>query len=377
MRIDTVGVHGEAAVDGRDDTLDIETAIRNRHLDRVRCIAAERKVRGEPDASSLRQPLTVLDALGDEAEQSCKPAGVECWPAVAGVFDLSRFAEKFQPELQRVLPGLVRDLVDKALYHEGVSGVCRRTPGAAWQPDCVMEVLHTNVVDDATRKIIEIQLRLVQILVRHFRAPIVLTAACKALRPGRDLAIGVNAGVHFVQSAGTIEVILYVVFARPLQLDRPAGLLRDHGRFGDVVVRQAPPEATTDARHFNMNVLSRYAGDGMSRPRRTRRHLRRRDDVALVGLYVGIAILRLERRMRDEGYSILARNRRLRCRHRGIKITFVQYDLTIALQHLFVLAPESFAAVRSVRALLPLDVERGSSLHRSPRRGRNYRNAAR
>jgi hypothetical protein len=92
---------------------------------------------------------------------------------------------------------------------------------------------------------------------------------------------------------------------------------------------------------------------------------------------MGIAILRLERSMRDEGHAVLALDRLRRCRHRGIEVALVQDDLAVALQHLLVLLPEAFAAVVRIRASFPLDVERRAPLHRGPRRGCNDGHAAR
>ena len=54
LRIDAVGVHGEAAVYRCDDALDRELAVDDRHLHRMRRVAAEREVRGNPDAPAFR-----------------------------------------------------------------------------------------------------------------------------------------------------------------------------------------------------------------------------------------------------------------------------------------------------------------------------------
>ena len=131
LRIDAVGMHGEATVDRRDDALDRQLAIGDRHLHRMRGVAAECEVRGQPDAPAFRQALAVADAFGNEAQQSCQPARVECRSTVAGVFQFARLAQEVEPQLQRILSRFVRDFIDETLDHEGVRRVGRRAPGAA------------------------------------------------------------------------------------------------------------------------------------------------------------------------------------------------------------------------------------------------------
>ena len=49
----------------------------------------------------------------------------------------------------------------------------------------------------------------------------------EVIAPGDELARRVDAALEVVEAAGPVEVVLHVVFARPQQLHRHAGLLRD------------------------------------------------------------------------------------------------------------------------------------------------------
>ena len=343
----------------------------------MRGIATEREVGGDADASSLRQRLAIADAVGHELRQAREPARVEGWAAVTGVFDFARLAEEIQPQLQRVLARLSSDFVDEALHDECVGRVRRCPPRTARQTDLVMEVLHAYVVDDAPGEVVDVQFCRKQVLFRHVRAAVVLAATREALCPGNDLAVGIHSCMHFVQAARAVEIVLQIVLARPGELDRPAGLLRDECGFEDIVVGQAASEATTDARHLDLDVFARNTGRCVCGAGGPRRHLRRRDDVAALVLDVRVTVLRFERRVRDERHAIASRHRGRGVGHCCIEVAVVENDLALGFEHRLVLFPEAFAAVVRVRALVPLDVKGVAALECRPGRGRDDGDPAR
>ena len=84
----------------------------------------------------------------------------------------------------------------------------------------------------------------------------------EVIRPRDQLAGVVEAALERVEAADAIEVVLHVVFARPLQLHRHAGLLGDQRGLAHVVVHQAATEAAADARLVQRHFLVRNAEHG-------------------------------------------------------------------------------------------------------------------
>ena len=66
--------------------------------------------------------------------------------------------------------------------------------------------------------------------------------------------------------------------------------------------------------------------------------------------------------MVHERHPVLPDDLLVRSCHGGVEITVVEDDLAGTLEHLLVLAPEPGTAVVRVRALLPFDLERVTSL---------------
>ena len=120
------------------------------------------------------------------------------------------------------------------------------------------------------------------------------------MRPAGDAPVGTERGRQIVMPERPEEVVLQVVRARPHQLDRPAGRLRDEGRLGDEVVGEATAEAAARARHLDADRGTRDAGRRMHGPRGAARLLQGRDHARAVGLHVHERAGRLERRMTHE-----------------------------------------------------------------------------
>ena len=95
-------------------------------------------------------------------------------------------------------------------------------------------------------------------------------------------------------------VVAHVVFARPQHLHRHADLLGDRRRLAHVVVGQPPAEAAARALDVNGDVLRRDVERGRHELAPVLRRLRRRPDLHLAVAVVRRAVLRLERRVRDE-----------------------------------------------------------------------------
>ncbi len=70
----------------------------------------------------------------------------------------------------------------------------------------------------------------------------------KWLRHATSLPLASTRALEVVKARRTVEVVLHVVFARPQQLHRHAGLLRDPRRLDHVVVVEPTAEAAAAAR---------------------------------------------------------------------------------------------------------------------------------
>ncbi len=90
----------------------------------------------------------------------------------------------------------------------------------------------------------------------------------EVVRPGDELALGIDRALHLVKAARAVEIVRQVVFARPLQLDRRADLLGDRRHLAHVVIGQPPAEAAAGARlvdqHFAL-VDAEQLGDLIER----------------------------------------------------------------------------------------------------------------
>jgi len=151
----------KSAVDRGYDSIDREiTLFTDSHFDRMCCISAEREMRRDTDATSPRAFAIVFNAPGDEFGQPCQATWVERWSAVIAVLKFSFIAEQIDAQLNRVLSGLVRDLVDEALYDERVRCVPWRAPRTAGNADRVVKIFNAQVVDNPPRKIVGVELRL-------------------------------------------------------------------------------------------------------------------------------------------------------------------------------------------------------------------------
>ena len=94
----------EATVDGGDDAVDQKFAgIADSYFDCVRGVAAEREMGCDPDTASRGSNSLVVDAFGNEFQQSRETPGVEHRAAVIRILELTVLAIQVQTELQCVL----------------------------------------------------------------------------------------------------------------------------------------------------------------------------------------------------------------------------------------------------------------------------------
>ncbi len=76
---------------------------------------------------------------------------------------------------------------------------------------------------------------------------------------GGDVAVRVERGAQFMPRAWAVKVVADVVFARPDQLDRHAGLHGDGRGLNHVVVFQPPAKTAAGAAHMDDDLVARDA----------------------------------------------------------------------------------------------------------------------
>ena len=74
------------------------------------------------------------------------------------------------------------------------------------------------------------------------------------IAPRDELARRVDAALEEMEAGGAVVVVRHVVFARPLQVHRHAGRLRDLRGLGDEVVVETTAEAAAHAHHVHGDV---------------------------------------------------------------------------------------------------------------------------
>ena len=129
LRFYRIGMNRKPAIDRRDDPINRKiTVVAHSHFNRVRRISAKREMRCDTDAAALRAFTAVIDALGNKLGEARQATGIEGWSAVVAILEFALVAKQVYAELDRVLSGFVRDLVDEALYDERVRCVPWRSP---------------------------------------------------------------------------------------------------------------------------------------------------------------------------------------------------------------------------------------------------------
>ena len=124
------------------------------------------------------------------------------------------------------------------------------------------------------------------------------------MRQAIDFSRCIEAGFQILEAAGTIVIVRHIVFARPQQLHGNAGLLRNVGGFHHVIVGETAAETAAAADHVNGHV---FVGDSQRLSHQAAAaagSLAVGPDLELAVFEMRGAILRLKRRVRDEGIRV-------------------------------------------------------------------------
>ena len=198
-----------------------------------------------------------------------------------------------------------------------------------------------------------------------------------AVPPGDHLVVGVEAGLEAIRRDSVIEVVAYVVLARPYDLYRRAAhFLGQQRRFDREVAFRLAPEAAAEQRVVHHHLLRLHAdglGDVVTRPARA---LQRCPYFPLAVAHAGRRCRRLHRCVRNVRRVVVRRNDLGGRFERGFGIADFTLHLAglgdIVFQHLLV----AVGRVGLVRPIVPGDLQRVAAFHRRPGVFRDHRDAS-
>ena len=211
--------------------------------------------------------------------------------------------EQSEPVGERILLRVGRELVDKALDHEGAARHAHAPPPRRVDPG---RRLLPDPVDVHGAELVGLILRAVdRVGIDAVLDPGRAVArddgrARDAVRPGHRLALRVHARADAVVVIRPVHVVLDVFLARPDHLDRPAHLLRDLDRAHGAVVLEAPAEPAAQQMVVDAHLLALQAGELHDGRLRDPRNLRADPDVAAILAQVHGAVHRFHRGVREE-----------------------------------------------------------------------------
>ena len=200
--------------------------------------------------------------------------------------------------------------------------------------------------------------------------------AHQAQLPGDQLAALVEGADRGVEGRRPVNVVGRVVFPRPQELHGLADRLGGFDRGGDEVDIQAAAEAAAEERGVHAHLLGLEPGGARGGLLRHLLDLRRHVDVAALGAHVGGAVLRLERRVRQERQLVLGLDHPRCGLDGGVGVPVPAGALRRAGRALE--PAQDHAVVQgAVRTVVPLDREHIARLERLPPRGGDHRDARR
>ena len=168
-----------------------------------------------------------------------------------------------------------RQLVQERLHGEGDAVGARRAPGSAGGGERQHRLAEPDVLRQQGGKLVLVD------VASGNRVLAVGAERDEVILPSGELAGGVDGALERVEAADPVEVVLHVVFARPLQLHRRADVLGDERGLAHGVVDQAPAEAAAGAHLVDGHAARGDAEQAGEHRQRSIGGLRRRPDFDL------------------------------------------------------------------------------------------------
>src|SRR6185436_18094708 len=193
LRFESQAVDRPADVDCAHAALDSIAAVAGyAHFHRVRGIAAECEMTGDPEPTTARHATTPADALCRETQHASESTRIERRSAVLLVLQFTRLAKQAKAEGEGILLRGMSDFVEETLHGEGVRSVRGRAPRAARDAGVDRKPFHSNVVEQLRREVTRIELGSPHVLGLHIRPAVVLRCARETVRPARELSISIE-----------------------------------------------------------------------------------------------------------------------------------------------------------------------------------------
>ena len=371
LRLRAARVHDRPAVHRRHDPMDPNPPRRvERDLGDVRGVAAEREMRGDSAPSASRERPAPARPFGGQAYHSGQPSRVEHRPPVVGVPQLARLTKHGEPELDRIPPRKMRELVHRALDHERVRRMQRRPPGPHRNDGGDQRVLHSDVRQALRRKVVGVELGLHRIRPIGERIP---RRVREMLRPRDRRTRRIDGGAHAVHPRRSVVVVLQIVLPCAHDLDGSTRGLRQERRLGRIIHHETSTESTTRPLDVHGDVRAGYSDDLGHERLRVTRILRRPPQLDAITAHVGGVVDRLHRNVRDERNLVDDVHGLCGRAKRAVDVAVVADALARTIECAAKRRRERRRRCGDTAAVVPRDVEHLASLERGPRMVREHR----
>ena len=187
------------------------------------------------------------------------------------------------------------------------------------------------------------------------------------MTPGDRHSVGIQAGGQAVVIIGAIDVVLDVLLPAPDDFHRPVDLLGDGDRLRDPVNVQPSAEAAADKMIVHLDLLQWQAGHLRGGGLSAAHNLVPDPDVAAVAAYMHGAVHRLHRGVGEKRKLVDRLDLPGGAGQRLGDVAFLAGDHSGLLRRRIHLLDDVSGGERGVRAVVPVDIERGEALHRGPR----------
>ncbi|MNX86491.1 hypothetical protein D3C86_1183770 [compost metagenome] len=357
------------------------------YLDYRRHVGDEAVMHRQAQASTLRQLTAPTGGFGGGFQHSAQAPGVDRIAlgrfAVVPLFtqgtriDLPIRAEQFDLVLERVLPGLVRQLIDEALDREAVGNVRHRAIPANAGVHRRFRVFQANV-GNRVGHVGEAHAQLESRLVIHARREQRGDARRhRAVQPTGRQAILVQAGLEVFRRHGVEVGTMDVVFTGPLHPHRFAReFLGENGRLDDEVRLGLATETAAQQRHVERDVIERQTEALTDSCAGDLRRLARPPGFAHAVLVAGDGDHWFHRRLRQVRQVVGGFQRTVGAAHDFVDVAGVAHHFAglegRSLQFLAV----GDRVVAGIGAVIPLDFQCLTALDRRPGIVRHHGNAA-
>ena len=188
--------------------------------------------------------------------------------------------------------------------------------------------------------------------------------------PGNRPPLGIQPSGDPIEEIGLVDVVLDVLLPAPDDFHRPVDLFGDGDRLRDPVNVQSAAEAAANKMIVHLDLLGWQSGHLRGSGLSAADNLVPNPDVATVPAYMHGAVHRLHRGVGQKRKLVDRLDLPGSAGQRLGDVAFFAGDDSWLLRRRIHLLDDVGGGERGVRAVVPVNVERGKALHRGPRDGR-------